>query len=259
MSRKKSKFYEETWFCVVIYFIFFPLGLYLASRSKKVSKDVKNLMKFGVVLLLLMYAYFIGSYFRIESNFNKSKASEENSAALETVNKEEFIKQGDITVKDIEKLLKKYKAEAVSGGESKGAEEAQSSGGEEKRQVSSAGYKVKIKGDPYEYNISYNTSAEGEKGKINLLITVKYPVECVLDFSNSQFIKDVISVMEGENYDFDSFNSWTQKSEENYSRKEVISSSVYSRNIADLEENLNFNTGEDGVMQINLIKKVMVE
>lgn len=261
MSKKKGAFYEETWFCFIVYLIFFPLGLFLAFRSRKVSKDVKNLMKFGVVILVFLYSYFIASFFRFENNKSSKTVFSESSENLDIVNKEEFAKQGNITVKDIEKLLSKYNAK-VSYDEK---EEVKEENNEEKvddmkdEGVSSTGNMVKVKGDPYEYNVSYSTVTEGDIGKVNLLVTVKYPPEYVLDFGNSQFIKDILSIMEEDNYDIDSFNSWAKKSEENYSQKSVINSSVYSRKVSDIEETLNFNTGKEGVMQINLVKKVKVQ
>ncbi len=268
MLKKKGEFYEEAWFCFIVYLIFFPLGLFLALKSRKISKDMKNLMKLGVAIIVILYAYFIASFFRLENNKLTKTTLSENTEKLGIVNKEEFTKQGNITVKDIEKLLSKYNAklpynenEYDKSEEKKNEEEASEEKVDESKDngVFSTGNMVKVKKDPYEYNVSYSTETDGELGKINLLVTVKYPPECVLDFGKSQFIKDVLSIMEGENYDIDSFKTWAEKSEENYRGKKVINSSVYSRKISDLDETLNFNTGKDGVMQINLVKKVKLQ
>lgn len=263
MSKKVYEFYEETWFCFIVYLIFFPLGLFLAFRSRKVSNDTKNLMKFGVVILLLLYAYFIASFFRFENNNAAKTVLSDNTENLDIVNKEEFMKQGNSTVKDIEKLLSKYKAKTsyneTEEVKSEEQESEKNNGNNKDKGVSSAGNMVKVKGDPYEYNVSYSTSTEGNIGEIDVLVTVKYPEECVLDFGKSQFVKDILSVMEGDNYDIDSFKSWTEKSQENYSGKNVINSSVYSRNVSNVEETLNFNAGKEGIMQINFKKKVEVQ
>jgi len=271
MSKQKCNFYEETWFCVLTYFIFFPVGLFLAFRSKKISKDVKNLMKFGVIILILIYAYFAAGIYRFKSNAEKKNVSSETSENLDVVNKEEFIKQGNGTIKDIQGLLSKYqskvsseqmdevKAKSEDKQDEENKENSEEKSTDEDTGVLSTGNMVKIKGDPYEYNVSYNTSTEEDIGKVNLLITVKYPREYVLDFSKSQFMHDILAVMESNNYDFDSFKNWAEKSEKNYSGKNVINSTVYSREVCDVSETLNFNTGEDGIMQVGFTKKVEVQ